>query len=661
MIKKQLVLVFGESSAPELLESLKKHGKEITVVCANDEIKTKLVSLGYECKTLGDYYTSSSDSGNSELQRSMSWIQRWPDTPVLRDRSFKELLVYNGISIYWFLLNRLYLLRMKELLVLVDRIKKIIAVERAGDVIVIGNTDAKYIVSKIMNIAQLQEKQKLRSRIRYKSYQGFPFVKLLLLKLFRGTFIPSIGGLRKPSQKRSKILVVTETKAWRDDFDFETHQYVRRDVYLHEIIRQLSDKGHDVLIVDFENRAGRLFKAISDNIKRQKSFGVPVIAWEKYINLDILWKSRKVNNHFMRIWKELANSDCFTESLTYCDVPLYELIKNDLQDLFRSLKAYASVAFIEAAERIIEAEKPQAVLMHDEYGALQLSFLNAAKKRNIPTISLQHGLISEDHIAYVHDPSHITGDKKELLFPLPDKMCVWSESVKRRLLKVGSFPQSIPVVTGDPKTDFLKKAIDLFDYERITSALNIPKERRIILFATENLYSVDEKVLITKTVYKALKAVPECFLVVKLHPNEEDVSFYHQLAKAIGLTELTIVKNSNLYELLYVADLVVLSFSTVGAETMRIGKPVISLNLEGLHNEVSFIKNKMAIVVEDAADLVTCIKQCLNNDNSELIDNAKKYAEEELGEIDGNAASRIVHVVSDCIELQNLNKSKGTT
>jgi hypothetical protein len=118
---------------------------------------------------------------------------------------------------------------------------------------------------------------------------------------------------------------------------------------------------------------------------------------------------------------------------------------------------------------------------------------------------------------------------------------------------------------------------------------------------------------------------------------------------------LSIVKDVNLYELLHVSDLVLVTFSTVGAEAMRIRKPVISLNVTRLHDNVPFIKEGIATVVKNVDDLLPSIKRCLNGDDIDL-DRAKRFAEEELGTIDGQSTGRIIQVVLDAVESQSIDK-----
>jgi hypothetical protein len=640
---KGLIFIFEEAGANKFIDSARSAAKEFIVVCAEDEISRKLSDAGYVCKTLSDY-----SQNNIELQNAVEWMKAWPDKTILNGKSFKELLVYQGVSIYWFLQTRFYLHRVRELIILIERIKCVLNIEKPDIVWIKGSQDARYVISSLYrmhNIAGFEQLEETRSEgVRHRSYRGNLLLKLLLLKLLRGTFVAPLKSSKNDA--RGRILVITEVSNWRKDFDYELKRYETRDIFFHNIIRKLLGLNYDVTVVDFENRPDKLLKTYTINKSRQESFGVPVKPWEKYINFKIIMRSRQASRRFNELWKQLQASDDFRKSLEYNGVSLYELIRHDIADLLGSLKAYTAVTLIEAAKRAIEEERPNIVLMHDEYGALQLSFIHAARAKGIPTVSLQHGLISEEQISYVHEPEHISGERHDLLFPIPDKMCAWSEDARQDLIEIAKFPQSVPVITGDPKIDFLPSAIRSFNHEEITKRLGIPKGN-IIMFATENLPSEHEKSLITKSVFKAAKSLPECYVIVKMHPNEANTSYYELAAKEAGLLNYSIVRDVNLYELLYISNLVILSYSTVAVEAMRMGKPVISLNLMGLHDNVSFIKNRRAFVIRNPDELPSVIRNCLDNTDEvqEIVEKGKAFAEQELGAADGKASERVVELI----------------
>ena len=92
---------------------------ESLIIAGNELIKNKITSLGYDCKLI----TSYSRNPNDEINKAIDWIKKWPDIPISNGKSFKDILVYEGISIFWFLETRLYLYRIQSLIPLIEQIQ----------------------------------------------------------------------------------------------------------------------------------------------------------------------------------------------------------------------------------------------------------------------------------------------------------------------------------------------------------------------------------------------------------------------------------------------------------------------------------------------------------------------------------------------------------
>ena len=256
---------------------------------------------------------------------------------------------------------------------------------------------------------------------------------------------------------------------------------------------------------------------------------------------------------------------------------------------------------------------------------------------------MQHGLISDNILPYFHKLEHISNVNSDVCFPLPDKMCVWSERVKESLIQNGKFNANIPIITGNPRLDFLFDALKKFDVNKISEKYNIKKKRISILFITENLLNKLEREMVARCVIRTLKDLDDSNLIIKLHPNESSDSLYKKLISEFGLENYTIINNANLYELLFYADIVIVSYSTVGVEALMMNKPVISLNLMDLHGAMFLIKEKLAVIVEDSEELLPSIKKCLKPEiHNNLIKKGKKFAEKELGIIDGKSIDRVI-------------------
>jgi len=642
---KKILLIFENSKIESTLNS--EANNESLIIAGNEVIKDKITDLGYTCKLINNY----SKSPKNEIDKTIEWIKNWPDKPILNGKNFKDFLVYDEMSIFWFLENRFYLYRIQSLIPLIEQVKNMINLENPKEIFIQGNNDIYHIIKKkygnIIPKIHFMNIGKNYDRTSYKSYSGNRFLKLLALKFLRGLDLFS----KKDQATNEPILIITEMAYWRPDYDYEEGKIIQKDTFFHDIIKNLKASNIPIRIVDFENNPKRLLKSNFLKNERQKVYGATVEPWENYITSEIIRKTKKFNQDLEQLWKKISRLEEYEKSLTYEDISLHDILKNDIDSLLKSFKSYMSVTFIETAKRILDIIKPSIILMHDEYGTLQLSIIKEAKKRNIPTISIQHGANTESSISYFHLKHHVHDETNNLNFPLPQKMCVWSEKSKEDLIKHGNFPDDVPVITGDPKIDFLPKAIKKFNHKNICQKLKIPPEKMIIVFATQPLPNTQEKELITNSVFKSIKNLDNVFLLIKAHPNETNLSFYKEIAKKFEVKNYSIQQFFNLYEILYISDVVINAFSTVGIEAMRMKKPVISLDLLRLHGNDPLIKSGNSTIVNSETQLIPAIKHCFKIKNIEkMITDRELFAEKEIGRIDGQAAKRIFNLI---MELKN--------
>jgi len=636
-VVKNLIFCFDERNIEKFLEK-NSLGKNAHVICKNNKIKKRFLESKINAKIINDYEIS-----EEQIRKPLEWIKTWPNEILIDNKNFKELFVYDKISIFWYLENRLYHKRIHKLFTMIVQMKQIISEENPTKIWILGDYELNYIASNLHdNVSWVKDStnEEEKSNISDKNYSGFLTWKLLLLKIFRG------GILTKKSVRKGKsILFLSEIGSWRKVFDYDSKEYQYQDVFFHRIVKKCKEEDEDIEIIDFENNPKRLLASRTLNKQRSSTFEVPVTPWEKFLSYRTIMKSRKSYNEVKKTWNLLKNSSSFSESLVFENIPVYELLKKDFEELFNSFKTLAAIAMIEIANEIVDIKRPSVIVMHDEYGALQISFIHAAKKFEIPTLSLQHGTIYQNVFAYYHNLEDIHNKKIELRFPLPDKMFVWSDNAKKALITSAKFPESVPIVTGDPKMDFLEKSIKDFDHSEIINKNKIPQDKKIILFATENLPNQEERELIADEIFRALSELKEFFLVIKMHPNEYNVTIYQNAAKKYDFTSYVIFNEMDLYELLYICNVVIISYSTVGLEAMRMGKPVISLNLLSLHDN-SIMKKGIFYEVRKSDELSSMILQTINNKNQEKISMSKIFAESDLGIIDGQATNRIVEYIS---------------
>ncbi len=646
---KKILLIFESTKIESILIS--NVSDETLIITGSQKIKDQITNLGYNCKTINNY----SKNSKYENEKAIEWIKSWPDKPIIGDKSFKELLVYDKFSIFWFLESRFYYYRIQSLIPLIEQIKNMMEQENPLEIFIHGNIDVYKIIKqkydKEIQKIEFSSNKKNTNSISHKSYSGNQFFKLLALKFFRGLKLSSTNN-----SEEKPILIITEMGNWRPDYDYEEGKIIHRDTFFHNIVKQLKNSKYPIRIIDYENQAKRLLKSKSLKDEREKEFGVPVESWENYISLEIIKKTRKFSHELEQLWNKISITNEFDKTLTYENFSLPEILKTDIEYLLKSFKSYMSITFIETSKRIIDTIKPSIILMHDEYGALQLSIIKEAQKRNIPTVSIQHGANTASSISYIHSKQHIVDKSKYLNFLLPQKICVWSEQSKDILIKQGNFPDDIPIITGDPKTDFLPNVIKQFNHEQICQKLKIPTNKKILVFVTQPLPNIEEKEIITNSIFKIIKNFDNVFLVIKVHPRETDLSFYKNMAEKFNVRNYSIQQFSNLYEILFISNIVLVAYSTAGIEAMRMKKPVISLDMMGLNENQPLLKSGIPIIANSEDKLISSIKKCLESENVEkMIHEGQIFAEKELGKADGQSSTRIVNLIK---ELTRNNSQK---
>jgi uncharacterized protein YaaN involved in tellurite resistance len=156
------------------------------------------------------------------------------------------------------------------------------------------------------------------------------FVQPFLIKNFKNTkeLLREISGKIskfsfkskvKYTKPKNKILFVTHPTYIQSSINVETNEKIKEDTILGPIIRNLSkDKNNEIVLVDTDPfptfRFGFLFEKNYKHI-------------EGYLDNQI---KKTISNEAKKIsikWKQLKRDKSFLNSLTYKNIPLFELLE----------------------------------------------------------------------------------------------------------------------------------------------------------------------------------------------------------------------------------------------------------------------------------------------------------------------------------------------
>jgi len=455
-----------------------------------------------------------------------------------------------------------------------------------------------------------------------------------------------INKERKPNRK---IALVNYTIVFviRAIIGFIQYFVVKNNktIFLDSSIKQPLIYADGKMVMDNYN-LGYLFDKLGNNALVLDEILVPTVGQEFLLKKSYfinLFKSRKILFAEYILLKGLLNpknyhkkKEIFSKiKIQYkyiednLNTPLDRLIIQTLRSIHLSNNYYL-FRFL-AYKRFFSNKKISAVLATDENGPISRSFLDAAKYNNIRTIGIQHGAIHQLHPNY-----YFTKNESKYI---PDYTLIWGRKWEELLIGYGNYPPSKLRVVGQLRTDIIP----------ILKRKEKQNNKFIVVFASQPQRDSVLRKQTAQDIFTAVKDLPNVHLVVKLHPQEKnDVGYYHEIAKNVGLSRISILPQSELYQTILESDIVITSFSTVGTEAIYFGK--ILLIYDPLNQDLQkYIKGKVAFRVQNSTDIINIVQQVKDKKLASNILQYQKFIDYNAYKIDGEVANRVLNFI-DSIE-----------
>ncbi|MHA1942280.1 MAG: CDP-glycerol glycerophosphotransferase family protein [Candidatus Hodarchaeales archaeon] len=472
----------------------------------------------------------------------------------------------------------------------------------------------------------------------------------ILLFLF-GKLIILIAKISKNEKKldyRKKpiFLIISYDAAW-----------VATPSYLSGLVRK-SDHLKDSVMETLQHKVD--FLGTSSFRYRKASFKIAVersLFWiHSYNLLNVYWspkswlKQVQAFNFFKKQLKIIKNDSKFRKQC--------QLKNNDFSDIiFREFDYYfhfllpLCVSWVETFSSLIDKIKPSLVLISNETGHSEKSLIIASKKRKIPVLAMQHGVIDPINRGYIFTEKDISknGSIHSPYNPIADRTAVFGTKYKNFIDKHSYYPEGSVVVTGNPKFDKLFQMVNKFKNRGdIRRWLNIPEEKPILLWTTQTHWlSAEENRMNVDAVYSALVEIKDAItLIVKLHPNEDQTApFYKEDSR---IKPVFLGKEVDILQLVYISDILITKHSMTATEAVALNKPVIILNLSGNPDIIDCVDEGVAVGVYKKEDLNQEILALLEDD-SIIAKNRSRYVDAEYYLIDGKSSERMARLMETMI------------
>ena len=170
----------------------------------------------------------------------------------------------------------------------------------------------------------------------------------------------------------------------------------------------------------------------------------------------------------------------------------------------------------------------------------------------------------------------------------------------------------------------------------------------------------ETKERVFRAVVEAVQQIPECKLIVKLHPGEHDD---HIVTKIVpgweGTVRVVGDRQYDLYDLLAACDVMVTMYSTTIWEAVLLGKAILCVDLLNQPDLIPAVTEGVALVVHSEEDVAPALRDLLTNwaASKQLSDHRKHFIQWHMYSNDGQAADRVAKLAKALIHRGGTSKS----
>lgn len=325
---------------------------------------------------------------------------------------------------------------------------------------------------------------------------------------------------------------------------------------------------------------------------------------ERFASRAALAESRAVWRRRHQDFGVLTGATALREAARIGGVDCWPIVREQLAGV-AWLQWPWSVRAMDEAAAALDALEPRAVVTYAEAGGWGRALVLESRRRQIPSVGLQHGFIYRHWLNYRHEPDEIEATTTPP-FPWPTRTLLFDEYAARHLRDRGRLPPESLRVTGSPGLDELARQIASLSPDEIAAtrtALGVPSGDAVLLVATKEREARGS----LGALLDAAGTVAGTIIVIKPHPAETaEVYAGHVEGRRhvrIAPAEMPLAR------LLAAARAVATVNSTVAIDAGALGIPALSF---GLPNNLSpFIEAGAMAGSPDPADLPALLRRIL--------------------------------------------------
>jgi hypothetical protein len=572
-------------------------------------------------------------SGEESLRIPISHLNKIQDT-LANGKTLPSLLMYDDFSLWWFIQPTVYP-EIKKILHFIIKFNEILKQENPSKITITDNFKMFEIIQQICkknkiplnysktNFLKSKTLKKISSKAEKYRYEKITNDKISLRKKIFFNKTESV-----PSLKNSYIFGIPSIYR-RKKFNYKTGKSENSEYIQQHLIDNIDG---NILGMDFDYTFKGSPQVLKERIDSQ-------IDWAP-IEVYLKEKNHKNTQKFINKFQKVISDKKFQQLFIFDGISYWKI----LEHIFNKLTFYPYIPFyidiVNSLDDIFRNQRPKAIFLPYETGPYALAFIVVAKRFNIITYGIQHGIIFQYSPMYSFE--QFQRKESPSGFPLPDYLLLFGNYTKNLLQKNG-YPESKLVILGNPEFFEFDKIKDLLSNQDLRKKYNIDPNSKIILFTTGKLQpyyadrgKYDYDIQIWEYLLQKYANNNDYYVILKPHPSETNTQAYEKILQKYTCDNF-IIKNGILQEMIHISSVVISVGSTTLIDSLCFDKPVIQVIFENKQFLPMLEENKV-VIISNLHDLEKNIMQATSDKNLEqlLTKNRTKFLKDQYNFPDGN-------------------------
>jgi glycosyltransferase involved in cell wall biosynthesis len=577
------------------------------------------------------------DAARGEIdEAAIAWTKGWGRRPLVDGRCFRDLLEWDGVSLWWF--AELYLhhgtscprwVRMVEVAHRLLDAHVPDEVETVGlpaaDALLVGRVcTARAVLFLGPQRAPSRGGAVARVRLRAR-WNG--------VKLALGAVKAVLAG-RPPRPRaddgRGPVLFLSHAAFWKDE----------REHYFDALIPALAGEADlRPFVVAVGPEAAHRRRGAGERLREwaRLPWGrAPYVPVSRYTSGRVLARTRAATRRVRQAWRTLRRLPAAQAAFSHRGAAFFDLAEADLAATLLLQLPWAVRSYEEMAQALAVV-RPRALVLYAESSGWGRAALAAARAAGVPSIALQHGILYPTYFSYRHEPG-------EEACPRPTVTAVFGEAARRFLVEKGGYAPESLVLTGSPRFDDLLRRARERDRGTLRGRLGVRDGEALVAVASRYrpIRRTHRAVgAVFADLVRAVEAVG-AQARVKPHPAEPPEAYAADLR---GQERVRLLEPGlDLLDLLHAADVLVTVESLSAVEALVLGRPVVVLNMPS--NLRDLVEAGVALGVPAGDDPAAALRAALEPATREALAAARaRYLSDFALGVDGQATARILGLI----------------